>query len=90
MTGMNTTMNTTWAKHLPEDRKADFLKTVASSTVALRRLKEILREFDDEVTRAEVSTTDYNTPSWAYRQAHRNGQRQAYKQLKDLLSFLKD
>jgi hypothetical protein len=83
-------LDVTWTKHLPKESKAEFEKVVRGSTVALRRLKEIAKEWETELSRAEVSVKDYDTASWAAKQAHRNGQRQAYKQLSDLLSFLKD
>lgn len=34
-----------------------------------------------------VTEKDYESPSWAYKQAHKNGEKQAYKEILDLISF---
>ena len=34
-----------------------------------------------------VTEKDYDSPSWAYKQAHINGEKQAYQDLLDLLTF---
>ena len=37
-----------------------------------------------------VTEKDYESPSWAYKQAHKNGEKQAYKEILDLISFPKE
>lgn len=34
-----------------------------------------------------VTEKDYETPSWAYKQAHCNGKKQAYQDILDLLDY---
>lgn len=34
-----------------------------------------------------VTEKDYESPSWAYKQAHINGEKQAYKEILDLIAF---
>lgn len=80
-----------WTKHLkdPEARKA-LEDSIRHSTVALGRLKAVIKEKIAVLHRAETSSEDYNNPGWAYRQADRNGRKAALKDLNDLLSFLGD
>lgn len=83
-------IDVTWTKHLQGDRKAELTEVVLNSTVVLGRLKQIIREFEAEVAGQEVSIKDYDTPSWAAKQAHRNGMKQAYKKLAGLVNFIKE
>jgi uncharacterized protein YukE len=83
-------MNTAWTSHLTGDSKKEFERTIQGSTVALRRMKEILRQYESEIQRHELSLAAYDTPSWPAKQAHINGMRQAYQRVADLLAFIKD
>lgn len=82
----NRRLSVLWTKHLSSDQnKEDFVAAIANSTVALGRLCELITEFETEINSKELSLEEYDSPSWAYKQAHLNGQRSAYKKLKTIL-----
>lgn len=77
-----------WFKGVPEDRRKDFETALRNSTLALGRLYDLLGEWEEELDRAEIKITDYDTPNWSEKAAHRNGDRSRIRKLRDLLSFL--
>lgn len=82
--------NSKWTKHLPnESDKETLRKTILGSRIALDRLKELLSEELASLENQEASSTDYDSPSWAYKQAHRNGERAFAKKVFELLTFEK-
>ena len=81
-------MYTMWTKHLEDsEEKLKFEKTVLGSGRVLDRLKDILQEQEDALNIGEVSPKNYDTPSWAYKQAHSNGYRQCLNVLKKLVDL---
>jgi hypothetical protein len=81
---------TRWTQHLKsEEQKERFLQALRNDTLVLGRLKDIIEEDIAALQRREVRTDSYDSPSWAFQQAHYNGVRQQLLALHDLLSFLK-
>jgi hypothetical protein len=76
-------MKTTWFTNLPKDQQEGFKKQVLSSRDVLERLTEILEDKKTEV----VLSTDYDSPSWAYKQADRNGYDRALTEVINLLNM---
>jgi hypothetical protein len=54
------------------------------------KLRQIIQQDLEVLCRTEQSNTDYNDPSWAYRQAHRNGQVASLNKIMTLISFKED
>jgi hypothetical protein len=77
-----------WIKSLPEAERVEFEKSLRHSTTVLTRLQQIVDEKLFAIEREENSTVIYDTPSWAYKQAHLNGERSGLTKIKNLLSFL--
>lgn len=78
-----------WVKNLKdEQQRSDFEYLVRNSTQVLTRLKEILVEKEQGILSQDLAIQDYDSPSWGYKQAHRNGQRSALKQITDLIGFI--
>lgn len=78
-----------WTKHVSDpEKKSDLEKTIRHSTVALSRLREILSERLKMIASMETRLDEYNSASWSHKQAHRNGQCSALKDIHQLLSFL--
>ncbi len=77
-------MQTKWFSHLPRDKQEDFKKLVLGSQKVLDRLREICYNVNQN---REVPTADYDSPSWAYKQADRNGYLRAYREIYDLLDL---
>ena len=81
-------MYTDWTKHISDkDEKAAFEKEIRSSVEVLRRLKKLLEDKEATLERSELDPTAYNSPSWAYLQAHKNGYRSALNHLKQLCTL---
>lgn len=65
-----------WTDHLKSDEeKKRFEKQILNSRPVLDRLVEMLRDDIRSKDHAELDTKNYDTPGWAYLQAHRNGYR---------------
>jgi hypothetical protein len=80
---------TDWVKHLrTEAERKSFEEAVRHDTLVLGRLKAILEEKISNLDRMEGSLSEYENPSWAYKQAHMNGIRAGLTEAKNLLSFL--
>ena len=76
-------MKTTWFTNLPKDQQEGFKKQINASRDVLERLKEILEAKQTEV----VLSTDYDNPSWAYKQADRNGYDRALTEVINLITM---
>lgn len=80
-----------WVRHLKDpESKENFERSVRGSTVALARLLSLLEEQEQTIHNQEASASDFEDPNWSHKQAFRNGQKNQLKELKKLLSFLKD
>lgn len=85
-----TNLPVVWTKHLRDSQsKTDFENTVKASRTALERLLQIISEKEGVVLRTETNLSDFDQPNWANKQAFRNGQRAALKEIKELLEFIK-
>lgn len=77
-----------WVQKISDpDKRKEFESLVRNSTTVLGRLLEIV---DDRIAHLDNTVTtqnDFDTPNWDYRQAFRNGQRSAFKYIKDLLNL---
>ena len=81
--------STEWFMDISPDRKEGFEQTLRNSTLILRQLSHILDRWEEDLNSAESKLSDYDTPSWEAKQAHRNGDRSRIRKLRDLLSFHK-
>lgn len=77
-----------WFSHLPKSEQENFKKLVLGSKKVLDRLQEICyNTIHDGVV---PSKGDYDNPSWAYKQADRNGYLRAFQEIHDLLKLESD
>jgi len=84
-------LNLTWTKHLQnEDQKEQFELVLRNSTHVLGRLKAILKEELIALEGKETSIADFDSPSWAFKQAYLNGDRARLKKVLNLLEFIPD
>jgi len=60
-----------WTKGLSDEEAEAFTKTFKNSRVLIDRLDTVIRNKLEETER--VSTNDYDSPSWAYKAADREG-----------------
>jgi len=68
---------------LPKDQQEGFKKQISSSKDVLEKLEKIIKDKIKEV----VLTEDYDNPSWAYKQADRNGYNRALTEVLNILKF---
>lgn len=63
-----------WTKHLKsEEERKSFSDAVLNDRLVLGRLSDIIEEKLSSLQDREVSASEYDNPSWAYKQAHTNG-----------------
>jgi len=76
-------LKTIWFMDLPKDQQEGFKKQISSSKDVLEKLEKIIKDKIKEV----VLTEDYDNPSWAYKQADRNGYNRALTEVLNILKF---
>jgi hypothetical protein len=76
-------LKTIWFMDLPKDQQEGFKKQISSSKDVLEKLEKIIKDKIKEV----VLTEDYENPSWAYKQADRNGYNRALTEVLNILKF---
>ncbi len=81
-------LSTEWTSHLQPTEQAEFAATVKASQLALSRLLDIIDSRLRDLDAQESRLTDYDTPSWSHKQAHRNGKRDGLMSVRLLLNFL--
>jgi hypothetical protein len=74
-------MKTIWFMDLPKDEQEGFKKEVKSAKSVLDKLEQIVNSKIKEI----VITNDYDSPSWAYKQADRNGYNRALTEIINIL-----
>lgn len=79
-------MHLKWTEHLkdPKDRE-NFKQMVLGSNKVLDRLREIC--YNSVNSDDKIKETDYDSPSWSHKQAHKNGKIEAYREIIALLKF---
>ena len=78
-------MKINWTQGLSPEDKATMETLVKNSTIVLNRLESIVKEWDAGAEKASISPKNFDNVNWAYAQAYVLGQRQAYKQVTELL-----
>ena len=78
-----------WIRHLKtKQEQEEFEKSLRHTTEVLSRLRTIVEEKIQSVDREEISSSSYENPAWAYKQAHANGERAGLTKVLQLLAFL--
>lgn len=81
-------MISAWTKHLKEgEEKERFKNSVLGSKIVLQRLEQLLNEIEDEQARIERNTAIYESPNWAYKQAHLNGFADCLNKVKKIITL---
>ena len=80
-------MKAYWFKECKTKEEKDAVRqSILSNRQSLDRLKEIL----EPMLKETALTTDYDSPSWAYKQADRIGYNRALNQVLDLINLDKE
>lgn len=78
-------MKLVWFQGLPKAEQENFKKLLLSSKKVLDKAAEICyNKYESGVV---TSQQDYSDPSWAYKQADRNGYLRAYKEMAELFTL---
>lgn len=86
---MSKRLSTEWTKHLKDpESKANFELLVRNSVQVLSRLRDMIKEKEDNLNTSDMRSADYDSPSWAYKQADRIGRRSSLNEIDQYLSFL--
>ena len=81
-------MYSSWTKGLKDKDKQQFISEVLASQSFIGRFLDRL-EKDLEASKKSQVVRDYDTPSWALKQADFIGEQRAYIKIIDLLNNLK-
>lgn len=77
-----------WTKNIEDEKEREnFFRLLRNSRSVLNRLGEILREKTAEWESTETAVTTYDQANWAFKQAHRNGQRSMIKHILKLINL---
>jgi len=77
-------MNSHWAKVCEDENERESLKKyLENSNFLLDKLTKICYNIMEDSER--VSKKNYNSPGWAYEQAHRNGEVDSIKKILEII-----
>jgi hypothetical protein len=77
-----------WTKHLKtQEEKDQYIQSLHRVDWVLKHVKQLILSSSDSIESVEISPKSYDSPNWAYRQAHSNGYRQALKDFTKLLTL---
>ena len=79
-------MKTSLTKGLSQAQSTELRKDFEHSTILRRRVVELLREKIESRRGESLSKDEYNSPSWAYKQADAIGYERAMQEVISLLS----
>lgn len=74
-------MDSRWFKGIPADAKEKRTKEIKSYRNAFEALRELLEQLE------ETTKVDYDSSSWAYKQADVNGANRKLREIKALLKL---
>jgi hypothetical protein len=77
-----------WFTGLDPKNREGFEQALRNAPIVIRQLLALLDRWESDLDTQESKISDYDTPSWAMKQAHRNGDRSRIRKLRDLLGFL--
>ena len=78
-----------WTANVANDKekKESFEAYLQNNQRLLNRLLEILQEKEKSLEANDLYLAAYDTPSWAYKQAHINGRRAVLNEIKQLITI---
>lgn len=76
-----------WFHNIPDEKRKIAENSIRSSTILVTQILRILDRWEEELNASESKLSDYDTPSWEAKQAHRNGDRARIRKLRELFSF---
>lgn len=81
-------MYTRWTQHLSDPQsKTEFQNDIKGAKRVLERLHQMIEEDENALEKSENDQRVYSSPNWSHLQAHRNGNRQTYATIKNLINL---
>jgi acetyl-CoA carboxylase alpha subunit len=81
-------MYTRWTSHLKtEQEKENFKNEVLSAKSVLERLTQMIDEDVNQLEKSENDQRVYSIPNWSHLQAHKNGNRQSYATIRQMIDL---
>lgn len=73
-----------WFEGVKDPREREEILETLNNAFLRENFLNILTRMEAELDRLETTLTAYDSPSWAYRQAHINGSREVYSKIRQL------
>lgn len=81
-------MKTVWTQHCKTaEEKEQYTNSLARAKWVLDDLSKLVQSNLGSRETAEISPKTYESPNWAYQQAHNNGYKQALKDVLNLINL---
>lgn len=81
-------MITQWTKHCTsEEEKKQYVESLKRAKWVFDDINKLVDSNLASREASEISPSTYESPNWAYQQAHNNGYKQALRDLKKLLTI---
>ncbi len=79
-------LSSDWTAGKKGKDKEDIEYVLKNNQRPFKTLSEIVTRYEEEEARAEITTSQYDNPSWAYKQADRNGAMRVLKKIRSLIT----
>jgi hypothetical protein len=76
-----------WTQHLKEEDKERFKQSILASKSVLDRLKVLIENEENAIDQTERDPKAYDNPSWAHKQAFKNGMRAGLSTIKQFVDL---
>lgn len=80
----NPRIKTDWLRGKVGKEAEDLEYVIRNNPILIEAFLEILKRYEKEEDRGEITLDQYDSPSWGYKQADRNGARRAYAKVRSL------
>lgn len=77
-----------WSRNKTDKEKEAIEFVLRNNVQLVQSILDIIDRYEKEEERAEMTLEAYESPSWAYAQADRNGARRALRKVKSLFNIL--
>lgn len=76
-----------WKKYCTDESEVEYIQGILNDNTFGKIFSEILKDLLESEEKAESSLTQYESPSWSYLQADRNGSKRTIRRLKSILNL---
>lgn len=82
-----TKLNSDWFRNTNSKQKEELEYVLRNNSTLVQSILDILTRYENEELRSQISSSQYDNPSWAYKQADVNGARRALAKVRALFTF---